>query len=312
MKVTVAIITRNRAQQLERCLNSLVIQTVKPNHVLVVDSSSTDESKKIVRKFTRKLTVKYIFEERLGYSHARNRALDEVKTDILAFTDDDCEVSSNWIRNIQRSHSKYKEIAIQGWFISKPVNSLISIIVQNNHESGYKEKIIFKDKNGKSEDFLKKARKILLLNTRNASFKAHQLKKLGVRFNVDWLYAEDYELAMHLLSKNQQIIFEPCIKIYHWERTSLLEFISQRYSTGRGVAQTQLYWPILNNNPKPFWWLFRIKDFFNYIVEKGYYSKALPLIALFILDKIIYLSAKVITQICCYRGYDKKPLVIAK
>ena len=41
--------------------------------------------------------LQYVREPRPGLSVARNRALREIRTDVLLFTDDDVEVDHNWI-----------------------------------------------------------------------------------------------------------------------------------------------------------------------------------------------------------------------
>ncbi len=296
MKITVAIITRNRAGQLKRCLRSLTTQTVKSFNVLVVDNNSSDGTKEMVSSFKPKLKVKYVFEPKTGRSFARNRVLEEVNYGILATIDDDCEAFPNWVENILASHKHFfQATAIQGWMVSQPKMSLICIIVQFNYESGFRDQIICK-KNFSyyfNNNFLKKPSPIMLLDTKNVSFKIDQLKKANIRFNKKWKHAEDFEFSKQLLSKQHAIIFDPRIKIYHWERSTIRQFLYQRYFAGKENMRTELSWsPDLFPQRRTLWWIGRSFGFLVYIVQKRYLLKAPLLVILFIGDKIFYITGR--------------------
>ncbi len=94
---TVAVCTRDRPADLARCLMSLVELDYPDLEILVVDNApSTDESEQVVR--TRFPRVRYLREARPGISHARNGAIAQTRTDILAFVDDDEVVDRGWAR----------------------------------------------------------------------------------------------------------------------------------------------------------------------------------------------------------------------
>lgn len=102
-KISVAVCTYNRSDVLPKCLESLVDQTTTLEffEVLIIDNNSTDETKKIADDFCEKHTnFKYIFEEKQGLSHARNRATTEAKGEFLAYIDDDAIADREWVKNI--------------------------------------------------------------------------------------------------------------------------------------------------------------------------------------------------------------------
>ena len=98
VRVTVAICTHNRADHLEAALRSVKDQVVDgaPVEVIVVDNASTDATKALVAAHP---GVLYAFEERLGLSHARNRALAEATGEIVAFLDDDAVAAAGWAQH---------------------------------------------------------------------------------------------------------------------------------------------------------------------------------------------------------------------
>ena len=102
-EISVAVCTYNRADVLPKCLESLINQTTDKElfEVLIIDNNSTDDTKRIALDFCGKNTnFKYIFEEKQGLSHARNRAIDEAKGTYIAYIDDDAIADKEWVKNI--------------------------------------------------------------------------------------------------------------------------------------------------------------------------------------------------------------------
>src|SRR3989339_1656135 len=98
-KITVVICTYNRANLLKISLQSLVEQTLDQSNfdVLVIDNNSNDITKEVVNMFKSLLPLKYVFEPTQGLSHARNRAIKEVKSEYIAYIDDDSKGKKNWL-----------------------------------------------------------------------------------------------------------------------------------------------------------------------------------------------------------------------
>lgn len=97
-KATVAICTRNRTDDLRRCLDALMQLPDDGQEFLVIDNCPSDDStKSLVAAYER---VTYVLEVRPGLNIARNRALSEAKNEVVAFTDDDAIPDTNWLRSI--------------------------------------------------------------------------------------------------------------------------------------------------------------------------------------------------------------------
>ena len=79
-----------------------------PWELVIVDNNSTDATAAVAERFTATapVPVRYAFEPLQGLSHARNRALDVATGSIIAFTDDDCRVTPDWLAVIAREFAQ--------------------------------------------------------------------------------------------------------------------------------------------------------------------------------------------------------------
>ena len=116
-EISVAVCTYNRADVLPKCLESLINQTADKElfEVLIIDNNSTDGTKEIAEDFCKEhLNFRYIFEEKQGLSHARNRAIDEAKGTYLAYIDDDAIADKEWVGKIISVIQNNKDITAFG------------------------------------------------------------------------------------------------------------------------------------------------------------------------------------------------------
>jgi len=102
--VTVAICTHNRAKDTGEAIESVLRQNYASDEIeiVVVDNRSTDGTAKVVNDLAKQhgSRIRYIFEDKLGLSVARNRAIREARGKYILFLDDDALASSDWVRNI--------------------------------------------------------------------------------------------------------------------------------------------------------------------------------------------------------------------
>ena len=97
--VTVIIPTRDRPNDLRRALASLWEQTYPSFRVIVMDQSDdVQPSRDLITGFNDPRFVHHAHAKR-GKSFALNDAISSSPDTILAFTDDDCEVPTDWIEH---------------------------------------------------------------------------------------------------------------------------------------------------------------------------------------------------------------------
>jgi GT2 family glycosyltransferase len=95
IRVTAAVCTHARPEQLARALESLAAQRPAPAEILVVDNAPADDATRdlLAARFPR---VRRVVEPVQGLDFARNRALASAHGDVVAFLDDDAVAAEGW------------------------------------------------------------------------------------------------------------------------------------------------------------------------------------------------------------------------
>lgn len=110
--VTVVVCTRDRPEDLQRCLDGIVHLPDDGQEVLVVDNCpSTDTTHRLVHTYER---IRYVREDKPGLDVARNRALREARGEIVAFVDDDAVPDPGWLRALARNFDDPLTICVTG------------------------------------------------------------------------------------------------------------------------------------------------------------------------------------------------------
>ena len=105
--VSIIVPVYNTEKQLEKCVNSLLNQTLKDIEIILVDDGSPDNCPKMCDAFKEKdCRIKVIHKENGGLSSARNAALEIAEGDYIGFVDSDDFVDATMF---EKMHSKINE-----------------------------------------------------------------------------------------------------------------------------------------------------------------------------------------------------------
>ena len=107
IKVSIIVPVYNVEKYLERCLNSLVKQTLKDIEIIVVNDESPDNSQKIIDKYVKKYKkIKSYIKKNGGISDARNFGLKYATGEYITFIDSDDYVD---VTMMEKLYNKAKE-----------------------------------------------------------------------------------------------------------------------------------------------------------------------------------------------------------
>ena len=136
--ITVIVPCYNVESYLQKSLNSLLNQTIKNFKVIMVEDKSTDNTKSILEKYSRKydnFTAIYN-EENVGLGQARNKGLEHCNTKYVSFLDSDDWYPRNFLESmIECLEENNADIAICDIYLKyDDISKNSRIIAYNNHE----------------------------------------------------------------------------------------------------------------------------------------------------------------------------------
>jgi GT2 family glycosyltransferase len=108
---TVIVCTRDRPDDLRRCLERLQAHRPRDVQILVVDNAPSDDRAADV---SRRQRVGYVREARPGLGWARTRGAAVADTEIVLFTDDDVLVDAGWADALRRPFQEPDVAAVTG------------------------------------------------------------------------------------------------------------------------------------------------------------------------------------------------------
>lgn len=93
--VDVVLLTKNSEKVLDKCLDS-IYENVPVNKLIVVDGYSTDRTLDVLERFNKKYHNVQITFDKGTRATAREKGIQQVKTDWFMFIDSDVVVCKNW------------------------------------------------------------------------------------------------------------------------------------------------------------------------------------------------------------------------
>jgi GT2 family glycosyltransferase len=137
--ISVIIPTKNRFRDLMELLNLLSEQTVLPKEIIVVDDSTSNETKELVTSNVKKfqsinVRILYVRGDGKGVAQARNIGFSHSTGEICSFLDDDIIINKRYIEEILKVYERFPNALgvggyIVNWFscfsaLSNAVNKL--------------------------------------------------------------------------------------------------------------------------------------------------------------------------------------------
>ncbi|MGE3179669.1 MAG: glycosyltransferase family 2 protein [Vicinamibacterales bacterium] len=207
--VSVVVSTRNRATALRAAVARLVRQeTTVPYEVILVDNASRDSTRKVVEDAARDFPdlVRIAFEPVEGVSNGRNRGIALSRAAILAFTDDDVEVTPGWVEGIWRAMEAHPEAACIGgpvlptWTVPPPA------WLTRTHWSPL-ALVDYGD-----EPFYVSRERQLCLVTANAAYRRAVLDRVGW-FSPEFPRGQDHELLFRVWRAGLKGLYVPSLVV---------------------------------------------------------------------------------------------------
>lgn len=117
--VSIVIITRNRPFLLRHCIEHVLSQPYFHKEVIVVDSSSNNESELVVEQYPEVISIR-LRGQKNNMPQARNEGITAASGDIVAFVDDDALVQPGWLESLLTAYRDEKVGAVGGRITAVP------------------------------------------------------------------------------------------------------------------------------------------------------------------------------------------------
>jgi GT2 family glycosyltransferase len=212
---SVVVCTRDRPEELRRCLAALRSLHAAGHEVVVVDNApDSDRTKDLCAEhpFT------YVREPRPGLNRARNRGLASTRTEIVAFTDDDCEPDPRWLDALAAAFDDHRVGAATGLVLPCELETRS----QERFEAYCANRRSFRPKTFSPADTPPSAAGVAGMGA-NMAFRRSLLEALGgfdPRFDggMPTLSGGDTEAFARLLARGQSIAYRPDALVWHRHR----------------------------------------------------------------------------------------------
>lgn len=141
-KVSIIIPVYNKEEYLDRCLNSILNQTLSDIEIILINDGSVDNSLKICNKYAlHEARIKVINQKNAGVSAARNSGLLIATGEYITFVDPDDWVEQNMYLSMYESNIKASSDVCMCNYIKEIGSQEIKVELVSNNKILYKEEI---------------------------------------------------------------------------------------------------------------------------------------------------------------------------
>jgi glycosyltransferase involved in cell wall biosynthesis len=114
VKVSVIVVSYNRAHLLSHCVEKLLLQRFDDYQLIVIDDGSTDETPKVMERIKNPKLTYIRYEDNKGQPFVRNKGIEKADGEIIVFVDSDVLVDENFIADHVKLQCKRDKLIVQG------------------------------------------------------------------------------------------------------------------------------------------------------------------------------------------------------
>lgn len=222
--LSVVIATRDRPEQLGRCLATLGPLLGPADELVVVDSASKDDRTQEVAAQAGAVVIR---AARPGTSRARNLGWREARHELVAFTDDDVEVEPDWLDTMARALADDDAHWVTGWIgVRKPTGGARELNPTMLETDPVRLDRDYRGPMGASANF----------GARRSALAA--VGGFDERFGPGcWTAAaEDVELFDRLILAGLPGRYEPTVRVFHEQWRTRRDALTLHWRYGKGMG----------------------------------------------------------------------------
>jgi GT2 family glycosyltransferase len=235
--ITVAVCTRERPNDLRRCLESLSRLDHPSLDVLVVDNAPTSNAAdSVVRDFS---GFRYVCEPRPGLNWARNRAILEARGEIIGYIDDDAFVDPGWAYAVASVFNENAEVmAVTGLVLPQELATEAQVFFEQygGFGCGFRRRR-FDWSSGRSW----RGEMMECGTGANMAFRRSVFERIGLfdpalDVGTPTAGGGDIEMFFRVLKQGGVLVYEPAAVVRHSHRRDYAALRAQIESWGSGTV----------------------------------------------------------------------------
>ena len=241
MRTSFIVVNYNGEKTIEKCLGSILNQTVKDFEILVIDNASKDSSREILEKMAKDGRIELIKNEKnIGFAKAANMGIEATTSPFIALINNDALLKEDWLEKMLEA-AKDERAGIFSSKIYYPnglINSAGHVIYRG---FAVMERGWFEEDRGQFEESVYVAGACAAA----ALYRRKLFEDIGL-FDEDYfMYNEDVDLSLRALLFGWKIRYVPKAVAWHLHSAST-GFMSEFsvYYNGRNWI-----WSVLKNIP---------------------------------------------------------------
>jgi GT2 family glycosyltransferase len=231
MKLSVLIATYNRDMLLRKALAALVDRSNMKADEIVIVNGGDDRADSVVREFQARTetAIRLIRTVNKNLACSRNIGLRACSGDIIAMTDDDGEVGSEWVAQMKEQHARHPEAGAVG-------GAVLGSSSHNNFLSRICDIVTFSSPSSPCY--------VRTLPGVNISYKREVVEAVGLQDEA-LFRGEDVDYNWRVKQLGYEIFYHPEIVVIHHHRPTLSGFLRQHHHYGRAYVIVRRKWPAM-------------------------------------------------------------------
>ena len=234
-KVSVIVPIYNVEKYLDRCMQSLLNQTLKEIEIILVDDGSPDNCPQLCDAYAKKdLRIKVIHKQNAGLGFARNSGIDRANGEFIAFVDSDDYIETTMYENLYNEAIQSNSDAVFCGFKTETKKDIwedskeIEVRTEWNGNNVYE----FMLDMVASAPYQKKERKYSM-SVWHSIYKSSVIKNNNITFHSEReILSEDIPFQIDFLKRAKKVVYLPIIGYYYClNNTSLTaSFKAEKFS----------------------------------------------------------------------------------
>ena len=250
--ISVVVCTYGRPDKLDACLDALARQTMRDRaEVIVVDDGSDERTEDVARRYPVRF---FRHDQNRGLAAARNTGIRQALAPVVAFTDDDCVPSEDWLEHLLAPYDNDDVVAVGGAVVALRRATLVHRYLADTNRLGPLEIEL-----GVSSSIAYRARLYLQRNLSatagrpdlrpvysivgaNMSFRLDALIAIGLFDERITFGGEDEDICLRLRTAfpTDRLVFTSSAVIAHDYDGELRKTLRRSYRYGVGSARSYL------------------------------------------------------------------------